>query len=55
METINVPIRATYRYIDGEMVMVDAEYADVPVDAVARLLGPAFRAAMREKKEGDAD
>lgn len=34
----NVPISATYRIIDGNPVMIDAEYADIPADLFARFL-----------------
>lgn len=34
----NVPISATYRLIDGEPVMIDAEYVDIPADVFARFL-----------------
>ena len=34
----NVPISATFRIIDGEPVMIDAEYADIPADVFARFL-----------------
>ena len=33
-----IPITATYRIVDGEAVMVAAEYADIPADAIARFL-----------------
>jgi hypothetical protein len=33
-----IPVRATYRIIDGEPVRVDAEYVDLPADAIARFL-----------------
>lgn len=42
METITVPIKASYQIIDGKPVMVSADYANVPVDAVARLLMHGF-------------
>lgn len=41
-DTITVPIEATYHIINGKPVMVDAEWADVPVDAVADLLMRGF-------------
>lgn len=34
----DVPISATYRIIDGEPVLISAEYADIPADVIARLL-----------------
>lgn len=41
-ETIRVPITAKYQIIDGKAVQVDAEYADVPVDVIAKLLLKGF-------------
>lgn len=32
-----IPVKATYRIIDGEPVMIDAEWADIPADEIARL------------------
>ena len=37
-QTIRIPIRATYRMIDGEAVKIDAEYADVPVNLIAKMI-----------------
>lgn len=33
-----IPVRATFRVVDGETVMVAAEYADIPADAIARYI-----------------
>lgn len=33
-----VPVRATYSIINGKPVMVAAEYADIPADAIAAYL-----------------
>ena len=33
-----IPVRATMKKINGEYVMVDAEYRDIPADAIARFL-----------------
>lgn len=41
-DMITIPIQATYRTINGEVVMVSAEYAEVSADAVARYLLDAF-------------
>jgi len=41
-QTLRLPVEATYREIDGEMVMVDAEYADVPLDAICQMIFRAF-------------
>ena len=32
-----IPVKATYRIIDGEPVMIDAEWADIPADQIARM------------------
>ena len=40
--TIRVPISAHMRVIDGKAEMVDAEYADVPVEVVVELLVKSF-------------
>lgn len=45
--TINVPIRATIR--DG--VMIDAEYADIDVDSVAKIFLDAFNVQNTNRKE----
>jgi hypothetical protein len=33
-----IPIRATMQYVNGVMTMVNAEWADIPADAIARFL-----------------
>lgn len=33
-----IPVKATYRIVDGEAVMVAAEYADIPASAIAAYL-----------------
>lgn len=33
-----VPVSATYRIINGEPVMISAEYADIPADVIARYI-----------------
>ena len=33
-----IPISATFRIVDGEAVMTEAEYRDIPADAIARYL-----------------
>lgn len=33
-----IPISATFRIIDGKPIMIEAEYRDIPVDAIARYL-----------------
>lgn len=42
IDTITIPVQATYRIVNGEPVMIAAEYADVSADAVARFLLDAF-------------
>lgn len=37
-DTCRIPVRATYRIVNGEAVMVAAEYADIPADAIAAYL-----------------
>jgi len=41
-ETINIPIRVTYRIVDGEPVRISEERADVPLDALVELFAQAF-------------
>lgn len=33
-----IPVRATIQRINGEMVMTDAEWADIPADLIAQFL-----------------
>lgn len=33
-----IPVSATYRIVNGEPVLVDAEYKDIPADVIARFL-----------------
>ena len=33
-----IPVAATFNIINGKAVMVAAEYADIPADAIARYL-----------------
>ena len=37
-----IPVRATMQRINGKIVMVDAQWEDVPVEAIARLLFEKF-------------
>lgn len=37
-ETVRIPIEATYQLYNGKLTLVDAKYADVSADAIARLL-----------------
>lgn len=34
----SIPVQATYRIINGELVRISAEYADISADALARFL-----------------
>lgn len=33
-----IPIKATMKYVNGKMTMVNAEWANIPADAIARFL-----------------
>lgn len=33
-----IPVKATMQRVNGEMTMVDAVWADIPADAIARFL-----------------
>lgn len=35
-ETIRIPIEARFSLVDGKAVVVSAEYADIPVDVLAK-------------------
>lgn len=37
-DVCRIPISATFRIIDGEPIMIEAEYRDIPADAIARYL-----------------
>lgn len=37
-EMCRIPVKATMKKINGEYVMVEAEYADIPASAIAELL-----------------
>lgn len=41
-KTVRLPVRATIKLIDGEMVVTDAEYADVSMMLLGQLLSGAF-------------
>lgn len=41
-DIISMPVKAKYRIIDGEPILISAEYADVSADVVARFLLDAF-------------
>lgn len=40
-----IPVKATMQKINGEYVMVAAEYADIPAEAIAEYLVKSFGAA----------
>lgn len=37
-EMCRIPVKATMKKINGEYVMVDAEYADIPASAIAEFI-----------------
>ena len=37
-EMCRIPVSATYAEINGEMVMVSAEYKDIPAEVIAKFL-----------------
>lgn len=37
-----IPVNATMQIINGEAVMIDAEYADIPADKIAEFLIKSF-------------
>lgn len=39
---LHLPVRARMQKIDGKWQMTEAEYADIPADAIARMLLGAF-------------
>ena len=46
-----IPISATYRIIDGEPVMISADYRDIPADLIARFLIQKFGKTPWEKEK----
>lgn len=42
METVNIPIRATYRITDSKPICISQDRVDVPVNTIADLIAPAF-------------
>ena len=49
--TLHVPVRAQMQKVGNEWKMVEADYADVPADAVARKVLAAFGVSVTSKKE----
>ena len=41
-ETINIPVRVTYRIVDGKPIRVSEERADVPLETIVELFAKAF-------------
>lgn len=37
-----IPVRATFRVIDGKPVMTEVEYTDIPADVIARMILQSF-------------
>ena len=33
-----IPVKATMKYVNGKMTMVDAEWKNIPADTIARFL-----------------
>lgn len=44
-EMCRIPVSATYEEINGEMVMVSAEYKDIPAEVIAKFLIEKFGAS----------
>lgn len=42
IDMCRIPVNATMQIINGETVMVDAEYADIPADKIAEFLIKSF-------------
>ena len=47
---MKLPIAVTYRIIDGDPVAIEKEYADIPVNEVARILFNEFKRQQKEKE-----
>lgn len=48
-----IPVNATFREVDGKMQMVQAEWAEIPADVIARFLIQKF--GMTPIFGGDSD
>ena len=49
-----VPVKATYRIIDGAPVMVSAEWADIPAEVIAEMIIRSFgRDPIRREERTD--
>lgn len=47
---MKLPVVVTYRIIDGDPVAIEKEYADIPVNEVARILFNEFKRQQKEKE-----
>ena len=47
--TLNIPIRATYKIINGEAVKVDEERANIPTDTLAQIFMRGFGVSVTDK------
>lgn len=47
----DVPIKATYRIIDGEPVMIDSVRADIPAAEIAKLLCRLWGVSIAKEEE----
>lgn len=47
---MKLPIAVTYRIIDGDPVAIEKEYADIPVNEMARILFNEFKRQQKEKE-----
>lgn len=47
---MKLPVVVTYRIIDGAPVAIEKEYADIPVNEVARILFNEFKRQQKEKE-----
>ena len=47
---MKLPIAVTYRIIDGDPVAIEKEYADIPVNEIARILFNEFKRQQKEKE-----
>ena len=47
---LHIPVRATFREIAGKMVMVAADYAEVPAETVGQMLMQGLHVPFAEPK-----
>ena len=54
---LNIPVKATYRIIDGRPVLIDAEYRKISADTITRYLLYAMkgRKCIFGKEVGNSD